>query len=115
MAQKLESSMRKMRKVKKVKKNSSAKSQRNCRTLCMDLTSWAAGRGIVLNRGLAFYSATASGRGVRALEDLEQDDLLCLVPLEACVGHELWLEEVVPGRESSFHTCKDLDSRVSMK
>eukprot|EP00913_Durusdinium_trenchii_P002006 g1854.t1 len=53
------------------------------------------GRGIVLHPGLLFYSPTPSGRGVRALEDVDPDDLLCLVPLEACLGHELWkdLEE----------------------
>ncbi|CAE7286339.1 setd6, partial [Symbiodinium sp. CCMP2456] len=41
---------------------------------------------------LDFYTPTTSGRGVRAKTEVEKDDLLCLVPLEACPGHELWLE-----------------------
>eukprot|EP00435_Cladocopium_sp_Y103_P042408 s622_g11.t1 len=57
------------------------------------LLRWAKGRGIVTHPGLSFYTPTATGRGVRALEDVDPDELLCLVPLEACCGHELWLPE----------------------
>lgn len=57
------------------------------------LLRWAKGRGIVTHPGLAFYTPTATGRGVRALENVDPDELLCLVPLEACCGHELWLPE----------------------
>ncbi|CAE8609170.1 unnamed protein product [Polarella glacialis] len=59
------------------------------------LASWAASRGIVVSPGLDFLATLESGRrGVRALLPVDPQDMLCLVPLEACPGHELWLDEL---------------------
>jgi len=65
---------------------------------CQRLVLWAASRGIVTHPHLDYLAPSgAAGLGVHALAPIETGELLCLVPLEACPCHELWVEEVSAG------------------